>query len=208
VSEQAQTGGSGSPARARLTPYELVFTERFEAEVFPKILAEANRHGVDPLQPDRFQLLAAVGTLGRALEAAIDAAEEDGGSALRAGAVDAVDEMKARLAAWTDVERALRSVSKLEDRGVRIDIDTLLTAAVGRAVGRPDLARAMVASGAATSMKDAFARLLYDGDPGDVPHPALPLTEAIGLLGIAAFVAAIWRGSNRFTSVSKSRGLR
>ena len=62
MSEKAsETGGSGTPARARLTPYELVFTERFEAEIFPKILAEANRHAVDPLQPDRFQLLAAVG---------------------------------------------------------------------------------------------------------------------------------------------------
>jgi len=62
VSEQAsETGGSPTPARARLTPYELVVTERFEAEVFPKILSEANRHGVDPLQPDRFHLLAAVG---------------------------------------------------------------------------------------------------------------------------------------------------
>ena len=46
MSEQASgTGGSAAPARARLTPYELVVTERFEAEVFPKILSEANRHG-------------------------------------------------------------------------------------------------------------------------------------------------------------------
>jgi ATP-dependent DNA helicase DinG len=69
------------------------------------------------------QLLASVGSLGRSLEAAIDAAEEDGGSALRAGAVDAVDETKARLAAWTDVERALRSVTRLEDRGVAFYVD-------------------------------------------------------------------------------------
>ena len=62
MSERAsETDGGGAAARARLTPYELVFTERFEAEVFPKIHAEAVRHGVDPLQPDRFQLLAAVG---------------------------------------------------------------------------------------------------------------------------------------------------
>ncbi|HET9251861.1 MAG TPA: helicase C-terminal domain-containing protein, partial [Candidatus Eisenbacteria bacterium] len=76
---------------------------------------------VSPVALD--QLLASVGSLGRALEAAIDAAEEDGGSALRAGAVDAVDEVKARLAAWTDVERALRAVSKLEDRGVAFYVD-------------------------------------------------------------------------------------
>ena len=45
-------------------------------------------------------------------------------------------------------------------------------------------------------------------DERELDEAALPLAEAIGLLGIAAFVAAIWRGSNRFTSVSKSRGLR
>jgi hypothetical protein len=62
VSDQSpERGSGGGAARARLTPYELVFTERFESEVFPKIVAEANRHGVDLLQPDRFQLLAAVG---------------------------------------------------------------------------------------------------------------------------------------------------
>jgi hypothetical protein len=48
-------------------------------------------------------------------------------------------------------------------------------------VGRPDLARAMVAAGAATSMRDAFARHLYDDGPVDVPHRALPLPEALAL---------------------------
>ena len=86
-----------------------------------RLTREQDLAAVSPVALD--QLLAAVGSLGRALEAAIDAAEEDGGSALRAGAIDAVDEVKARLAAWTDVERALRSVSKLEDRGVAFYVD-------------------------------------------------------------------------------------
>ena len=77
--EVQQAGGSGAPAQARLTPYELVFTERFEADVFPKIAAEASRHDVDPLQPDRFQLLAAVGDAVRDVvppEAPADALEQ------------------------------------------------------------------------------------------------------------------------------------
>jgi len=45
-------------------------------------------------------------------------------------------------------------------------------------------------------------------DERQLDEAALPLAEAVGLLGIAAFVAAIRRGSNRFTSVNKSRGLR
>lgn len=69
------------------------------------------------------QLLASVGTLCRSLEAAIDAAEETGKGASRAGAVDAVDEVRARLAGWTDVERALRAVARLEDRGVAFYVD-------------------------------------------------------------------------------------
>jgi len=95
--------------------------------------------------------------------------------------------------AWAALETRLEAVrtarvnrlrvmaAKLEHRGVKLDIETLLTAAGSRAVGRPDLARAMVAAGAATSMKDAFSRHLYDGGPVDVPHHALPITEALAL---------------------------
>jgi predicted metal-dependent phosphoesterase TrpH len=39
----------------------------------------------------------------------------------------------------------------------------------------------MIAAGAATSMKDAFARHLYDGGPVDVPHHALPIEDALEL---------------------------
>jgi hypothetical protein len=48
-------------AQPRLTPYELVFTELFETEVFPRIEAEGAAHDVDPLHPDHFPLLRAVG---------------------------------------------------------------------------------------------------------------------------------------------------
>jgi hypothetical protein len=45
-------------------------------------------------------------------------------------------------------------------------------------------------------------------DERQLDDAALPLAEAIGLLGIPAFVAAIWRGSNRFSSASANRGRR
>jgi predicted metal-dependent phosphoesterase TrpH len=94
---------------------------------------------------------------------------------------------------WRTLEHRLEAVrtartnrlrvmaARLEQRGVRIDIDPLLAVAAERSVGRPDLARAMVAAGAATSFKDAFARHLYDGGPVDVPHTALPLAEALAI---------------------------
>ena len=71
--------------------------------------------------------------------------------------------------------------AKLAQRGIRIDIEPMIAAAAGRSVGRPDLARAMVAQGAASSFKDAFARHLFDGGPVDVPHHALPLPEALAI---------------------------
>ncbi len=61
---------SGMPEERgeRLTPYELVFGEgAFEAEHFPAIQADARERGVVTWDPDRFVLLASVGTLLREL---------------------------------------------------------------------------------------------------------------------------------------------
>lgn len=73
--------------------------------------------------------------------------------------------------------------AKLAQRGIEIDVEPMLEAAErdGRTIGRPDLARAMVAHGAASSLKDAFNRFLYDGGPVDVPHRALTLAAAVEL---------------------------
>jgi len=79
------------------------------------------------------------------------------------------------------INRLRVMAAKLEQRGIKLDIDGLLAAAGSRAVGRPDLARAMVAAGVVTSMKEAFSRHLYDNGPVDVPHHALPITEALAL---------------------------
>jgi predicted metal-dependent phosphoesterase TrpH len=98
-------------------------------------------------------------------------------------------------AGWADLEARLTGVrearrnrmrvmaARLAQRQIRIDVEPLLAAATtsGRSVGRPDLARAMVAAGAVTSVKEAFARHLYDGGPVDVPHHALTLSDALAL---------------------------
>jgi hypothetical protein len=96
-------------------------------------------------------------------------------------------------AGWTELETKLGALRearrnrlrvmgvRLETRGIEIDIDAMIAGAHGRSVGRPDLARAMVAAGHVTSMKEAFSRHLFDGGPVDVPHHALPLPEALEL---------------------------
>ena len=70
---------------------------------------------------------------------------------------------------------------QLEARGIKFDVEPMIANASGRSVGRPDLARAMVAAGHVTSMKEAFSRHLFDGGPVDIPHHALPLPEALEL---------------------------
>lgn len=77
------------------------------------------------------------------------------------------------------VNRLRVMAARLEHRGIKLEIEALITTAGSRAVGRPDLARAMVAAGVASSMRDAFSRHLYDGGPVDVPHHALPIAEAL-----------------------------
>ena len=79
------------------------------------------------------------------------------------------------------VNRLRVMAARLAQRGVTIDVEPLLAVAATRSVGRPDLARAMVAAGVVTSMKEAFSRHLYDGGPVDVKHQALPLVDALAL---------------------------
>ena len=91
--------------------------------------------------------------------------------------------LEARLAAVREARknRMRVMVAKLVPRGIRIDVEPLIAEAEKRSVGRPDLARAMVAAGAANSVSDAFSRHLYDGGPVDVPHRGLSLVEALAV---------------------------
>jgi hypothetical protein len=61
---------------------------------------------------------------------------------------------------------------------------------------------------ASEKLDQAFAIIRQARDERQFDDAALPLAEAIGLLGIPAFMAAIWRGSNRFSSLMQSRGPR
>ncbi|HTJ42294.1 MAG TPA: PHP domain-containing protein [Kofleriaceae bacterium] len=97
-------------------------------------------------------------------------------------------------ATWAELERALDDriearrtrlrviAAQLKvHRGVKLDIEPILAAAGTRAVGRPDLARAMIAQKIVGSMKEAFSRYLYDGGPGDAPGHRLPIAEALAM---------------------------
>ena len=91
--------------------------------------------------------------------------------------------LEARLAAVREARgnRLRVMAARLAQRGIAIDVEPLIAQAHHRSIGRPDLARAMVAAGAASSVKDAFARHLHDGGPVDVPHRGLTLRDAIAI---------------------------
>lgn len=75
------------------------------------------------------------------------------------------------------VERVERMADALDRAGAPIDLRPLLDEAAARpgaAVGRPALARALVAAGHARSVQDAFERLLGAGRPGYVGRHGVP----------------------------------
>jgi len=93
--------------------------------------------------------------------------------------------------AWEAIESKLAGVlearrnrlrvmaARLVQRGIHLDIEPLLAAAASRSVGRPDLARMMVAAGHCATPKDAFSRHLYDNGPVDIPVRTLSLADAL-----------------------------
>jgi predicted metal-dependent phosphoesterase TrpH len=89
-----------------------------------------------------------------------------------------------RLAAVRDARRARLRVMAARlalHRRIHVDVEPVIAAAADRSVGRPDLARLMVESGAVGSMKEAFDRHLFDGGPVDVPHSELSLDDAVAI---------------------------
>jgi len=78
---------------------------------------------VSPEALDR--LLEALAFAARALERAADAAESEDGRLLVPGAFaeEALDETRGRLAQWIEVEQALRSLARVEERGIAFYVD-------------------------------------------------------------------------------------
>lgn len=78
--------------------------------------------------------------------------------------------------------RAERIVAKLNELGVRIELSSVLEQAAGGAIGRPHVARAMIAEGWAVDFRDAFERYLGNGKPAYVMKDRLAVRDAIDLL--------------------------
>lgn len=79
-----------------------------------------------------------------------------------------------------------RTVTRLRELGLSIDAQVAeVNLALDDALGRPTIARALVAAGYAASVEDAFQRLIGYGCPAYVPRDGLGPLEAIAAIRAA-----------------------
>jgi predicted metal-dependent phosphoesterase TrpH len=88
-------------------------------------------------------------------------------------------------------QRAVRIVELLRALGAGITMADVEFQAGEGAVGRPHVARALIAAGVCKDFREAFDRYLGAGRPAFVPKPRLGAREAIDLVHAASGLA-IW----------------
>jgi predicted metal-dependent phosphoesterase TrpH len=79
-------------------------------------------------------------------------------------------------------ERMLRIVERLEALGVHVTAEAIESHSGGKTIGRPHVARAIVASGAVATVKEAFDRFLGEGQPAYVQRYRLEAADAVALV--------------------------
>lgn len=87
--------------------------------------------------------------------------------------------------------RAARIVELLQSQGVQVTLDDVMLQAGAGAIGRPHVARALVADGWATDVRDAFDRYLGAGRPAYVAKDQLGMREAIAMVHAAGGLAIL-----------------
>lgn len=88
--------------------------------------------------------------------------------------------------------RFIRTVERLRELDLGIDAEVAIASPeVDDALGRPTIARALVAAGHATSVEDAFARLIGHGTPGYVRRDGLGPDDAIRAIVAAGGLAIL-----------------
>ena len=87
--------------------------------------------------------------------------------------------------------RAARIVELLQSQGVQVTLDDVLMQAGTGAIGRPHVARALVADGWAVDVRDAFDRYLAAGRPAYVAKDQLGMRDAIAMVHAAGGLAVL-----------------
>jgi hypothetical protein len=111
-----------------------------------------------------------------------------------------LDTASPRLAAFlaaqrmSRVERVKAIAERLATFGVHVDPESVITTAGrhdGSSVGRPQVARALIAAGHAIDTNDAFERWLARGRPGFVPRNGATPEEVIAIIHEAGGLASL-----------------
>ena len=107
--------------------------------------------------------------------------------------------------------RARRIVERLDGIGVHISMESVLAQAADGAVGRPHVARALIAEGWAVDSRDAFDRYLAAGRPAYVPKEQLGMRDAIAMIhdagGLAVLAHPAASGTRDRLTVLRTQGL-
>ncbi len=106
-------------------------------------------------------------------------------------------------------ERAEEIVRLLQQHGLNVTFDAVLAEAAGGAVGRPHVARAMIAAGTVRDHREAFDRYLAAGKPAFVDKAYFAIGDAIQLVHQAGGLAVFAHPSSDGTRerVERLRGL-
>jgi hypothetical protein len=104
-----------------------------------------------------------------------------------------LSELEHRLVALREMRlnRAARIVERLNVLGIPVRFEAVLQEAAGGAVGRPHVARALIAGGWVLDFREAFDRYLGNGKTAFVAKEHLPLADAISLIHRAAGLAVL-----------------
>jgi 3',5'-nucleoside bisphosphate phosphatase len=91
----------------------------------------------------------------------------------------------------TRIDRAREMVARLNALGVPVTFDAVIAEAGGGAVGRPHVARAVVAGGWVGDQRDVFDRYIGQGKPANVAKARLEFADAIALIHAAGGLAIV-----------------
>lgn len=86
-------------------------------------------------------------------------------------------------------ERAAAIARRLEECGAPIDIDAVRRDADGGSIGRPHVAKALLAAGHVATMQEAFERFLGEGKPANVPKPEVAPRTVVDIIRAAGGIA-------------------
>lgn len=102
-----------------------------------------------------------------------------------------VDALQERLETFRGFRRtrAERMVEKLNANGIPVSFDAVLAESAGGAIGRPHVARALVAGGWVRDLREAFDRWLAAGKPAYVDKERLDIADGIAMIHEAGGIA-------------------